>query len=455
MVLSVTMAVFQFGVPLRGSLWVLAVCSVLFLLTALGMGLLISIVTKNQFVAGMVAILATFLPAFLLSGFLFDLGSMPAVVRFITHAVAARYFVAIVQTPVPGRGRLDGDPAQCRRPGPDGGLLPGAQPPPAAASASSKPMFDHLLALTIKEFLALFKDKRSRMVVIVPPLIQLLVFGYAASFDLNAVPYAVYDRDQGYAARDLLARFQGSPTFALAGQITHQGEIAELIDDRAVLLVVQVGPDFTADLAAGRTAQLQVLIDGRNSNSAQIALNDVNQIVNQFNADWIAAHGLAGAPVSLVTRAWYNPNLESRWFFVTGLVGLLTMVVTMMVTVAVGGAGARTGDLRSTPGDAAAPGGDPDRQGHAGGGDRGLRGEPGGAAGGLLVRGALPGRAVGAVSGHPALRAGGGRGGADDLVAGPDPAAGTAGGLSVPGPGGGAVRLRHPHRQHDPGRSRP
>ena len=98
MVLSVAMAVFQFGVPLRGSLWVLAVCSTLFLLTALGMGLVISIVTRNQFVAGMVAILATFLPAFLLSGFLFDLGSMPAVVRFITHAVAARYFVAIVQT---------------------------------------------------------------------------------------------------------------------------------------------------------------------------------------------------------------------------------------------------------------------------------------------------------------------------------------------------------------------
>jgi len=98
MLLSVLMAVFLFGVPLRGSVWVLTLCSTLFLLTALGMGLLISIVTRNQFVAGMVAILATFLPAFLLSGFLFDLGSMPAVIRFITHLVAARYFVAIVQS---------------------------------------------------------------------------------------------------------------------------------------------------------------------------------------------------------------------------------------------------------------------------------------------------------------------------------------------------------------------
>ncbi|NEX19666.1 ABC transporter permease [Thiorhodococcus mannitoliphagus] len=98
MVLSVLMALFLFEVPMRGSFWVLALCSTLFLLTALGMGLLISIVTRNQFVAGMIAILATFLPAFLLSGFLFDIGSMPAVVQVVTHIVAARYFVTILQS---------------------------------------------------------------------------------------------------------------------------------------------------------------------------------------------------------------------------------------------------------------------------------------------------------------------------------------------------------------------
>ncbi len=193
-------------------------------------------------------------------------------------------------------------------------------------------MLDHILALTIKEFLALFKDKRSRIVVIVPPLIQLFVFGYAASFDLNAVPYAVYDRDGGYAARDLFSRFAGSPTFDLAGAIGHDGEIAPLIDSRAVMLVIQVGPRFTADLSAGRTAEVQVLIDGRNSNSAQIALNDANQIIAQFNLDWSAAYGLPEPPVTLMPRAWYNPNLESQWFFVTGLVGLLILVVTMMTT---------------------------------------------------------------------------------------------------------------------------
>ncbi len=98
MALSVAMAVWLFDVPLRGSLWLLFVTSSLFLLVALGMGLLISTVTKNQFVAGQVAIITTYLPAFILSGFIFDIGSMPSAVQEITHIVAARYFVAILQT---------------------------------------------------------------------------------------------------------------------------------------------------------------------------------------------------------------------------------------------------------------------------------------------------------------------------------------------------------------------
>ncbi|HLY97051.1 MAG TPA: ABC transporter permease, partial [Sideroxyarcus sp.] len=98
LVLSVSMALFLFEVPLRGSLWVLLLTSALFLLTALGMGLLISTVARSQFVAGLVALIATFLPAFLLSGFIFDIGSMPGVVQLITHVIAARYYVAILHT---------------------------------------------------------------------------------------------------------------------------------------------------------------------------------------------------------------------------------------------------------------------------------------------------------------------------------------------------------------------
>ncbi len=98
LVLAVSMALFLFGVPLRGSLWVLFAASALFLVTALGMGLLISTVARSQFVAGLMALIATFLPAFLLSGFIFDINSMPGLVQAITHVVAARYYVAILQT---------------------------------------------------------------------------------------------------------------------------------------------------------------------------------------------------------------------------------------------------------------------------------------------------------------------------------------------------------------------
>ncbi|MCB1823287.1 MAG: ABC transporter permease [Candidatus Competibacteraceae bacterium] len=98
MLLSVAMARWQFGVPLNGSFWLLLAASTLFMLVALGMGLLISTVARNQFVAGQIAILVTFLPAFILSGFIFDIGSMPAPIQLITHVVPARYFVAILQT---------------------------------------------------------------------------------------------------------------------------------------------------------------------------------------------------------------------------------------------------------------------------------------------------------------------------------------------------------------------
>lgn len=98
MLLSIAMAVFLFQVPLLGSLWVLLLTGTLFMLVALGMGLVISIAAKNQFVAGQIAIIVTFLPAFIMSGFIFDIDSMPPVIQGITHLIAARYFVAILQT---------------------------------------------------------------------------------------------------------------------------------------------------------------------------------------------------------------------------------------------------------------------------------------------------------------------------------------------------------------------
>lgn len=189
-----------------------------------------------------------------------------------------------------------------------------------------------IIALTIKEFLALLKDKKSRTVIIVPPLVQLLVFSYAATFDLNRVPYAVYNEDPGSASRDLLAAFTGSTNFREVARISSNREIAPLINGRKVLLVLHIGPQFTRDLLLRRPAELQVIVDGRNSNTAMVVLSYVRSIVTGYNDRWIERRGLPKSPARLVTRFWFNQNLESRWFIVPGVVGILTLVVTILVT---------------------------------------------------------------------------------------------------------------------------
>jgi len=189
-----------------------------------------------------------------------------------------------------------------------------------------------ILALARKEFLALLKDKRSRFVIVVPPFVQLLVFSFAASFDLNNVPFAVYNEDRSAASRALVARFEGSPHFNLVQRIDADDGITPAIDHRDVLMVLHIGPNFSEQLLLGRTAPAQIIIDGRNSNTALIVLNYARTMVTDFSQDWAREHGWPLSPAVVSTRAWFNPNLESRWFIVPGIVGLLTLVVSLLVT---------------------------------------------------------------------------------------------------------------------------
>ncbi len=193
-------------------------------------------------------------------------------------------------------------------------------------------MFWHILALARKEFLALLRDPRSRLVLIGPPIVQLMVFGYAATFDLNEVPVAIYSSDRGQASRDLLARLEGSPAFHITHHVEKTADIRELVDSRQVMLVLRIDETFSRELAAGRSARIQAILDGRNSNSALIALGYLRSILLAFNQEQSRARGELALPAVLEVRAWYNENLTSRWFIVPGIVGLLTLVVTLLVT---------------------------------------------------------------------------------------------------------------------------
>ena len=189
-----------------------------------------------------------------------------------------------------------------------------------------------IFALAIKELLAILRDKKSRFVLIGPPIAQLIVFGYAATYDLNNIPIAVYNEDRSAPSRELVARITGSPHFQLVGAITHDNQIAPLIDNKQVLMVLHLGPRFSEHLKRGKHAPAQIIIDGRNSNTALLSLGYLRTVITDFNLNWAQEHGLPPPPATLRIRPWYNENLLSRWFIVPGIIGLLTLVITTVVT---------------------------------------------------------------------------------------------------------------------------
>jgi ABC-2 type transport system permease protein len=193
-------------------------------------------------------------------------------------------------------------------------------------------MWRRILALMVKEMLAVLQDPKSRFVLFGPPIIQLIVFGYAASFDLKNVPFAVYNEDASQPSRDLVARFAGSPSFQEVARIHSDAETAALIDPGKVLMVLHIDRRFSRDLLSGRPGRVQIIVDGRNSNTALILAGYANTIITAFSMQWIADHGGKDPPAVLDVRSWFNPNLDSRWFIVPGIVALLTQVVTLVLT---------------------------------------------------------------------------------------------------------------------------
>jgi ABC-2 type transport system permease protein len=171
-----------------------------------------------------------------------------------------------------------------------------------------------IVALTHKELLAILKDPRSRFSLLIPPILQCLIYGYVATYDLNDVPYALLDQDRSAASQQLVARLDGSGVFRRVANLVQAEDVKKMIDERRTLLVIQIDQDFERRLLSGRQANVQVIADGRNSNTAATAMGYFNSIVNTFNADWRAAHGQSKSPLRLTTRpgeANWNPLASS------------------------------------------------------------------------------------------------------------------------------------------------
>jgi len=200
-------------------------------------------------------------------------------------------------------------------------------------------MWERLRSMLIKEFLQVLRDPKMRGVIFVMPLLQAMVFGYAVTTDVRNVPVAVLDFDQSVASRELLSRFSASGYFRFVSQTRNVNDATHLLDKESVGAILRIDQGFEEDLRAGRTAKLQVIADGTDSNTAGIVLGYTGRIAGEFSGkvlltrfSRLRGEGPLPGNVELVSRAWFNENLESRNFYVPGVIAIIVMLVTLMLT---------------------------------------------------------------------------------------------------------------------------
>ena len=199
-------------------------------------------------------------------------------------------------------------------------------------------MWERIYTLLIKEFLQALRDPRMRAVIFLAPVIQLIIFGYAVTMDVKNIRTAVYDLDRTPESRELLSRFFAPGYFKPVEYVSHVNRTHDLMDQAKTDTAIQINRGFSAKLAANEKASIQMILDGTDSNTASIVMAYTAQIIQKYNRDLtVEAMGLPEGTslnkgVDLRSRAWFNVNLESRMFFVPGVVALIGMLVTLLLT---------------------------------------------------------------------------------------------------------------------------
>jgi ABC-2 type transport system permease protein len=200
-------------------------------------------------------------------------------------------------------------------------------------------MLEHLKHMLIKEFLQVLRDPRMRAVIIAIPIAQVLIFGYAVSTDVRDIRTAVYDQDNTPRSRDLVDRFSGSGYFRVVRRLGREEDVGNVLDRGEAKAVLRIDRGFGDAVGAGRTGRVQLLLDGTDSNTASLVLKYAARITADENERMLArtvrratGHGPPPPPVVLAERAWFNPNLDSREYFLPGVIALLVMVVSLLLS---------------------------------------------------------------------------------------------------------------------------
>jgi ABC-2 type transport system permease protein len=193
-------------------------------------------------------------------------------------------------------------------------------------------MLHRIFTLMIKEFLAVWRDKKSRFVLIVPPIVQLFIFSFAATLDVKNVPIGILNRDNGKQGFELVQRFHGSPVFNKIVYLQGMEEVSPFIDNMQGVMVVSLDEQFSRKLEKGQPAEVQLILDGRRSNTTQIVAGYASSIIQTFNDDFTTVSEFPQQNTVLVPRNWFNPDLLYYWYNIPSLSGILTMLVALLVT---------------------------------------------------------------------------------------------------------------------------
>ncbi|ENU79110.1 hypothetical protein F975_03080 [Acinetobacter sp. ANC 3789] len=188
--------------------------------------------------------------------------------------------------------------------------------------------FNYLMVLVKKEFLTIFSDPANRTLLFLPALLQALLFGYAASYDVNHVDYAILDQSKGQVSQQFLNHLDGSGIFNRTATLLNNTQIKQVIDDRKALAVITIPSDFEDKLNQGQVSPIQVILDGRNSSTAGLASLYISSVVTQVNQERLGVT----SNINIETRTWYNPNQQSRWSLMPYLIASLSMMQTLLLS---------------------------------------------------------------------------------------------------------------------------
>jgi len=193
-------------------------------------------------------------------------------------------------------------------------------------------MWHSIFILITKELQALFSSAQGRRMLIMPVLIQLIIFPFAATLEVKNSTLAIFNEDGGAASIELIQRLSATKAFPDLINITSDAQLKQVIDEKKALLAIHIPHDFSRRLVNGQPSFIQAIIDGRRSNSAQIAFGYAQQIVQQYGLEQSNQTQLRSIPAQLVVQNLYNPNLEYQWFILPSLVAIITTIGCLTIT---------------------------------------------------------------------------------------------------------------------------